>query len=131
MKNRNDGKYYVLIITFTILFFVCMAFCFGRFRTLARDYRTRSLSYRLEAIELDEDMFGPGHNYFTLYFDRDYEEEFDGYWAFSDAYLAYMKGRISEEKAPYIGEINSYLETGPGGAKEKAAKAYVEELEGQ
>lgn len=131
MKNRNNVKYYVLIITFTILFFACMAFCFGRFRELSRAYRMRSLSYRLEAIELDEDMFGPAHNFSSLYFDRDYEKEFDGYWAFSDAYLAYVRGRISEEKAPYINEIKSYLETAPGGAREKAAEKYVEELERQ
>ena len=42
-----------------------------------------------------------------------------------------MKGRISEEKSPYIDEIKSYLETGPGGGREKAAEKYVEELEGQ
>lgn len=131
MKNKNNGRYYVLIILFTILFFSCMAFCFGRFRELARNYRTRSLSYRLEAIELDEDMFGPAHNFSSLYFDRDYEEEFDGYWAFTDAYLAYVKGRISEEKSPYIDEIKAYLETEPGGARAKAAENYVEELEAQ
>lgn len=131
MKNKSNVRYYVLIILFTILFFACMAFCFGRFRELSRNYRTRSLSYRLEAIELDEDMFGPAHNFSSLYFDRDYEEEFDGYWAFADAYLAYVKGRISEEKGPYIDEIKFYLETRPGGAREKAAEKYVEELEGQ
>lgn len=131
MKNKSNARYYVLIILFTILFFACMAFCFGRFRELSRNYRTRSLSYRLEAIELDEDMFGPAHNFSSLYFDRDYEEEFDGYWAFTDAYLAYVKGRISGEKEPYIDEIKSYLETGPGGAREKTAEKYVEELETQ
>lgn len=131
MKNKNNARYYVLIILFTILFFACMAFCFGRFRELSRNYRTRSLSYRLEAIELDEDMFGPAHNFSSLYFDKDYEEEFDGYWAFTDAYLAYVKGRISEERAPYIDEIKAYLETEPGGAREKTAEKYVEELEGQ
>lgn len=131
MKNKKDAKYYVLIIAFTILFFVCMAFCLGRFRELSRSYRTRSLSYRMEAIELDENMFGPTHFFSTLYFDRDYEEEFDGYWAFSDAYLAYMRGRISEDKAPYIDEIKAYLETAPGGRREKTAKKYLEELEGQ
>ncbi|MDE6406137.1 MAG: hypothetical protein K2M20_10880 [Lachnospiraceae bacterium] len=131
MKNKNNAKYYMLIMIFTILFFCCMAFCFGRFRELARDYRTRSLSYRLEGIELDENMFGPAHNFFSLYFGRDYEEEFDGYWAFADAYLAYMRGRISEEKEPYIREIKSYLETGPGGVRAKTAENYVEELEKQ
>lgn len=131
MKNKNNARYYVLIILFTVLFFACMAFCFGRFRELSRNYRTRSLSYRLEAIELDENMFGPAHNFSSLYFDKDYEKEFDGYWAFTDAYLAYVKGRISEEKAPYIDEIKAYLETEPGGVRAKAAEKYVEELEAQ
>lgn len=131
MKNKKDAKYYILIVAFTILFFVCMVFCIGRFRELSRSYRTRSLSYRMEAIELDESMFGPTHFFSSLYFDRDYEEEFDGYWAFSDAYLAYMKGRISEDKTPYIDEIKAYLETAPGGTREKTAREYLEELEGQ
>lgn len=131
MKNRNNTRYYMLIVIFTILFFVCMAFCFGRFRQLSRSYMMRSLSYRLETIELDESMFGPAHIFSSLYFDRDYEEEFDGYWDFSDAYLAYMRGRISEEKSPYIDEIRAYLETAPGGAREKTAKKYLEELERQ
>lgn len=128
MKNRSNARYYMLIVIFTILFFVCMAFCFGRFRQLSRSYMTRSLSYRLEAIELDESMFGPAHNFSSLYFDRDYEEEFDEYWAFSNAWLAYMRGRISEDKKPYVDEIKSYLEDAPGGTREKAAEQYLEEL---
>ncbi|MCX4322925.1 MAG: hypothetical protein OSJ59_08155 [Lachnospiraceae bacterium] len=130
MKNKSNAWYYTLIVIFTILFFVCMAFCFGRFRQLSRSYMTRSLSYRLEVIELDESMFGPGHIFSSLYFDKDYEEDFDEYWAFSDAYLAYIKGRLAEDKEPYIEEIEEYLETA-GGAREKAVKKYLEELEGQ
>lgn len=131
MKNKSNAWYYTLIVIFTILFFVCMAFCFGRFRQLSRSYTTRSLAYRLEVIELDESMFGPSHNFSSLYFDKDYEEEFDEYWAFSDAYLAYIKGRLAEDKAPYIEEIRTYLGTAPGGAREKTAKKYLEELEKQ
>lgn len=131
MKNKKDAKYYILIVVFTILFFACMVFCIGRFRELSRSYRARSLSYRIEAIELDESMFGPAHVFSSLYFDRDYEEEFDGYWDFSDAYLAYMRGRISEDKTPYIDEIRAYLETAPGGMREKTARKYLEELEAQ
>lgn len=131
MKNKSNVWYYMLIVVFTVLFFVCMAFCFGRFRQLSRGYMTRSLSYRLEVIELDESMFGPAHNFSTLYFDRDYEEEFDGNWAFADAYLAYIKGRIFDDKAPYIDEIGAYLETAPGGAREREAEKYIEELEKQ
>lgn len=119
----------MLIVLFTILFFASMAFCFAQFRELSRSYRTRSLSYRLETIELDENMFGPAHIFSSLYFDKDYEEEFDGYWAFSDAWLAYMRGRTAGEKAPYIDEINAYLETAPGGLREKTAEKYLEELE--
>ena len=98
MKNKSNAWYYMLIVIFTILFFVCMAFCFGRFRQLSRSYMTRSLSYRLETIELDESMFGPAHIYSSLYFDRDYEEEFDGYWTFADTYLAYRRGRSEERR---------------------------------
>lgn len=129
--NKNRTKYYVMIIIFTILFFVCMAFCFVRFASLARERRMNSLSYRMDNIELDEKMFGLSHEFFSLYFNYDYEEEFDERWAFSDAYLAYVSGRISEDKEPYIEELKAYLDTAPGGEWEKTARQYLEELEGQ
>ncbi len=128
-KCGNKTKYYVLIVIFTIVFFSCMAFCFVRFVKLARERRYYSLSYRLEGIELDEKMFGPAHNFNSLYFNYDYEEEFDEYWAFSDAYLAYVRGRISEDKTPYKEALQAYLDTAPGGEREKTAREYLKELE--
>lgn len=128
MKNKSNVRYYVLIVVFTIIFFLCMAFCFTRFRTLSREHKLRSLSYRKEAIELEERMYGPEHIYFSLYFDDDYEEAFDGYWEFSEAYLAYARGRLSEEKEPYIEKLQGYLDTAPGGERKKAVQAYLEEL---
>ncbi len=127
--SKNKTTYYVLIILFTIVFFICMAFCFVRFKDLAFDYRVNSLSYRLDGIALEEKMFGPADLFSTLYFDHDYEEEFDEQWDFAYAYLAYRRGRISEDKAPYIEELKAYLDTAPGGEREKQAAAYLEELE--
>lgn len=129
--NNNRAKYYILIVIFTILFFICMAFCFVRFVKLARDHRLNSLSYRMESLELDEMMFGVEHEFYSLYFNYDYEEEFDDRWAFSGAYLAYRNGKISEDSAPYIKELKAYLDTAPGGEWEKKARQYLEELEGQ
>ncbi len=130
-RAGNKTKYYVLIILFTVLFFICMAFCFVRFVKLAHDHKVNSLSYRMESLQLDETMFGVEHDFSSLYFNYDYEEEFDEHWAFSDAYLAYIKGKISEDKTPYIEELKAYLDTAPGGEKEKAARQYLEELEGR
>lgn len=129
MIRKANRKYYVLIVAFTVIFFLCMTFCFVRFRTLSRDYKLRSLSYRLEAIELEERMYGPAHIFSSLYFDSDHEEAFDEYWKFSDAYLAYARGRFSEEKEPYIETLEEYLDTAPGEEREKAVKAYLEELQ--
>lgn len=129
MKSKNKTKYYILIVVFTATFFLCMAFCFMKFRTLSRDYKIRSLSYRKEVIELDERMYGPAHIFSSLYFDHDYEEDFDEYWLFSDAYLAYVRGRFSEEKAPYIKALQEYLDTAPGKERERAIKGYLEELQ--
>lgn len=129
MKNKANTKYYMLIIVFTVIFFLCMAFCFTRFRTLSRDYKIRSLSYRKEAIELEERMYGPAHIFSSLYFSDDHEEEFDEYWAFCDAWLAYVRGRFSEEKAPYIEVLQEYLDTAPEKERRKAVKGYLEELE--
>lgn len=128
MKSKSNVKYYVLIITFTLIFFLCMAFCFTRFRLLARDHKFRSLSYRMETIELEERIYGPSHTFSSLYFSKNYEEEFDEYWAFCDAYLTYVRGRFSEEKTPYSEALQSYLDTAPGGEREKAVKGYLEEL---
>lgn len=129
--NNGKTKYYVLIILFTIVFFICMAFCFVRFVSLAQKHRVHSLSYRMEGMELDEKMFGVEHTFSSLYFNYDYEEEFDERWAFCDAYLAYVNGRISEDKEPYIEELKEYLNTSPGGEWEKTARQYLEELEGR
>lgn len=129
MKSKANTKYYILIVIFTVIFFLCMAFCFTRFRTLSRDYKMRSLAYRKEAIELDERMFGPEHIYSSLYFSKDYEEAFDDYWIFSEAYLAYVRGRFSEEKASEIEILQKYLDTAPGGEREKAVRNYLEELQ--
>lgn len=129
MKSRSNSKYYILIVVFTIIFFLCMAFCFTRFRTLSRDHIFRSLAYRKESIELDERMFGPEHIYSSLYFSKDYEEAFDDYWKFSEAYLAYVRGRYSEEKTSEIEVLQKYLDTAPGGEREKTVKGYLEELQ--
>ena len=130
-KAGSTTRYYVLIIVFTVLFFACMSFCFVKFVRLAHDHRVNSLSYRMDSLELDEMMFGVEHEFYSLYFNYDYEEEFDERWAFTDAYLTYMEGRISEDKSSYIEELKNYLDTAPGGEWERTARKYLEELEGQ
>lgn len=127
MENKKK-KYYMLTAVFTIMFFLCMAFILVRFTELAKDYVPRSLSYRKEAIELEEQMYGPEHIFYSLYFQDNYEKEFDGYWDFADAYLAYRMGRIAENKTSYAEKIQAYLDSTPGGAREKEAQKYLEEL---
>lgn len=129
MNKKKTGKYYTLIVLFTILFFVCMAFCFSRYQALTHGFGVRSLSQRMGDMKLDEKMFGPEHIYYSLYFNDNYEEDFDEYWEFSDAYLAYRVGRIMEDKTPYIDAVQKYLDSAPGGEREKAARGYLEELD--
>lgn len=129
MNKKKAGKYYILIVLFTILFFVCMAFCFSRYQALTHGFGIRSLSGRMEGMELDEKMFGPEHIYYSLYFNDNYEEDFDAYWEFSDAYLAYRIGRLAEDKTPYIDTVQKYLDSAPGGERERTARGYLEELE--
>ena len=129
MNKKKAGKYYILIVLFTILFFVCMAFCFSRYQALTRGFGMQSLSRRMEGMKLDEKMFGPEHIYYSLYFNDNYEEDFDEYWEFSDAYLAYRMGRLAEDKTPYIDVVQNYLDSVPGGERERAARGYLEELE--
>lgn len=129
--NKGKTKYYVLIVLFTVVFFICMAFCFVRFVKLSNNHKMNSLAYRMDNIENLEKLSGVEGEFLSLYFSACYEEEFDERWAFSDAYLAYVQGKISEEKEPYIKEIKAYLATEPGGKWEKAAGKYLEELEGR
>lgn len=129
--SKDKTKYYMLIVLFTVVFFICMAFCFVRFVGLSRTYKVHSLAYRMDSIENSEKLFGVGGEFLDLFFDYDYEEEFDDRWAFSYAYLAYTKGKISEDKTPYIEELKEYLDTEPGGQWEKTARQYLEELEGE
>ena len=128
MESKKSAKYYILIVVFTILFFICMAICFYRFRDLSRTRKIRSLSYRLEGIERDERMFGPDTIFSSLYFDRDYEEEFDGYWEFAEAYLSYINGRLAEDKTLYIEALETYLENEPEKERQKAVEGYLKEL---
>lgn len=127
MENKKK-KYYMLTAVFTIMFFLCMAFILVRFTELAKDYVPRSLSYRKEAIELEEQMYGPEHIFYSLYFQDNYEKEFDSYWDFADAYLAYRMGRIAENETSYAEKIQAYLDSAPGGAREKEAQKYLKEL---
>lgn len=130
--NKNKAvKYYLLIVLFTILFFGCMVFSFSRYQSFSRSYRMSSFSHRMENMELDERMFGSEHIFYSLYFNKDYEEAFDAYWEFSDAYLAYRTGRIAEDKTPYIDMVQKYLDSAPGGERERAARGYLEELVAQ
>ena len=129
MNKKKAGKYYILIVLFTILFFVCMAFCFSRYQALTHGFGMQSLSRRMEGMKLDEKMFGPEHIYYSLYFNDNYEEDFDEYWEFSNAYLAYRMGRLAEDKTPYIDEVQNYLDSAPGGERERTARSYLEELE--
>ena len=129
MNRKKAGKYYMLIVLFSILFFVCMAFCFSRYLALTHGFGMQSLFRRMKGMELDEKMFGPEHIYYSLYFNDNYEEEFDEYWDFSDVYLAYQMGRLAEDKTPYIDVVQKYLLSTPSGEREKAALGYLEELE--
>ena len=83
----------------------------------------------MEGMKLDEKMFGPEHIYYSLYFNDNYEEDFNEYSEFADSYLAYRVGRLAEDKTPYIDAVQDYLDKAPGGEREKAARSYLEELE--
>lgn len=127
--SKGKTKYYVLIVLFTVIFFICMAFCFIRFGNLAHNRKINSLSYRMDSIKNEEKLFGVEGEFYDLYFSYNYEEEFDERWAFADAYLAYVRGKFADDKTPYIEKVKAYLDTKPGGQWEETARQYLEALE--
>lgn len=65
--NKDKTKYYMLIVLFTVVFFICMAFCFVRFVGLSRTYKVHSLAYRMDSIENSEKLFGVGGEFLDLF----------------------------------------------------------------
>lgn len=128
LANKKDRKYIVLIVVFTFLFFICMSICFVKYRALAHEYKTSTISYRMDCVELEESMFGPGDIFTTLYFDKDHEEAFDSYWEFADVYLAYVRGRFADDKTPYIDEIQTYIDSVSDSERKKTAEEYLDVL---
>lgn len=131
MGNSRNLKYYFLMVLFTSIFFLCMALCFVRYRELAHEYKVQSVPYRLECAELEETLLGSSHIFYCLYFDYDYESDFDSYWEFSDIYLTYVKGRFADDKTPYMNELQAYLTAFPDGERSEAVKEYLAVLEKQ
>ena len=78
MANKNSKvKYIILLVIFTVIFFVGMAICVVGFREASAGYEFSSLKGRLERIEEEEKFYGPDHVYSTIMLDNDYEDEAD------------------------------------------------------
>lgn len=122
MANKKT-KYIVMLVIFTIIFFFSILVCVIGYRSVSKDYRYSSVSGRVDAIKLDEKMYGPKHIYSTLYFDKDYEDEFDYYWEYANIYRAYVQGRFGDNKQESIDTMQAYVDS----CKDKVRKEAVEE----
>ncbi len=119
-------KYIIMLVVFTVLFFISMLVCIVAYRSVARDFRHSSISGRKSALELDEKMYGPDHIYSTLYFDKDYEEEFDDYWDYANAYRAYIQGRYGYKTEEALDKMQSYVDSCKIEGRREAVTEYME-----
>lgn len=106
-----------------------MAICFIGFAYVSMQNNFQSLDGRREALELSVKMGGPERIMDELYFDRDYEEDFDSYWDFAIIRREYIKGRFSDDKTESINIINDFINNTKNDSYKKEASKYIEMLQ--
>jgi len=74
-------------------------------------------------------MFGPTEILQTLYFDNDYESEFDSYWEFGNVHLNYIKGKYADDKTPYINALKEYIDTCTDKTRKETAIEFLKEIQ--
>lgn len=126
MENKSNTKYIVMLVIFTVLFFVSMVVCIFGYRSVAKEFHYSSISGRVDRMELDEKMFGPDHIYSTLYFDKDYEEEFDNYWEFAQAYRMYIKGRYADDPTEEVNFLRGYMSKCSNDRRKQEVQGYID-----
>lgn len=115
-----------MLVVFTIIFFFSMLLLLIGYRNVSSNIRFGSLKGRMEALELDVKMQGPDTIFSTLYFDRDYEKEFDEYWEFADCYQAFIRGRYADDPTGEIELLENYSENSKNSQWAMAAKKYIQ-----
>lgn len=128
MANKKNILYIILIIVFTITFFILMSICFVGFSYVTTMNAYHSTDGRLEDIALDEKMSGPSRIMDTLFLEKDYEEEFDDYWDFARVRRAYIKGRYADDKTDSIKVIEDYINSTTYDKRKEEAVKYLEEI---
>lgn len=103
--------------------------CIIYFKSVSLDAQMRTKSYREKNVDLKGKISGAERVYDTLYFDEDYEEEFDEYWTMADARIAFVRGRFADDKTPYINEITEFKNTTTNEEWRKEAEKYLEKLQ--
>lgn len=106
-----------------------MAICFIGFGYVSMQNNFQSLDGRREALELSVKMGGPERIMDELYFDRDYEEDFDSYWDFAVIRREYVKGRFSDDKSESIEIIKAFMDSTKNESYKKEAEKYIKKLE--
>ena len=129
MANKSRSKYIILLVVFTVIFFISMLVCIIGYKSVATDIRYYSLSGRLDVIQNDEKVFGPDHLYSTLFFDKDYEEDFDPYWDFANIHLEYLRGRYADDPSESLEILKKYEESCSNKARKITVRKYIETIE--
>lgn len=126
MADKRRTKYIVMLVIFTVLFFMSVVLCIVGYSSVSSNIRFSSAKGRLEAVEREENMYGPRDIYSTLYYDKDYEEEFDYYWEFANVYRTYIKGRFSDDPSDEIEYIQKYADSCKDKNRKELALEYIE-----
>lgn len=129
MANKNKAKYIALLVLFTVIFLIGMLICFILLSEASMNRKYSSLKGRLEAIEREESMYGPDNIYSNLYFDDDYEKEFDSYWEYANVYREYVKGRFADNPEESLEILKNYAENCSDKERKAAVLEYISIIE--
>lgn len=125
-NNKAKTKYIILLVVFTVIFFISMVICIGAYGVVSANFRYRSVDGRMDALKLDEKMMGYDHIYSDLYFGKDYEKEFDSYWEFADIYQIYVKGRFADDPTDAINKLQAYADNCKDQKRAEKALEYID-----
>ena len=139
MNKRLHNKYILTLCIFVIVFLFTMTYMIYKIHDLTNMYSYRSVSSRLESMESDEEYGNAIAS--ELYYDNNYEPEFDRFWDYAKVETAYIDGMMlkraiaegdTSKQAQLdecITQINNYIDSTDSSYFRNYAKAYLNTLQ--
>lgn len=74
-------------------------------------------------------MHGPQEVFGTMLLDKDYEEDFDYYWEFTDIYKSFIAARCGYQVEDNLEKITGYAKQEANPIRKKQAEEYIKMLQ--